>query len=224
MLNSSFFDIVNFWNLIIAGIVAYLLGSIPTSVWIGRAFYGKDVRDYGSKNAGATNTYRVLGRGPALAVLLIDVLKGFLAVEFVTYIYDFESLNHFETSLMIISGMMAVAGHVYPIFAGFKGGKGVATALGMVLSMNPEIALCSFAVFLLIFLPTGYVSLGSMLAALSFPLFMVFRLFGPESTTLIAFGFLMFAFEVFTHRANVRRLIAGTESKILFRNRKSQSS
>lgn len=219
---SQFFASVPLYNLLLSLLLGYMLGSIPTAVWLGKWFFGKDVREFGSKNAGATNTYRVLGKNAALAVLLIDVLKGFAAVSLVPSLYQTTSFGLYGTLLMILSGIAAVTGHVYPVFAQFKGGKGVATALGMVLALNPQVAGLSLLVFLLFFIPTGYVSLGSMMAALSFPLFMVFKVFGPESGVLIGFGFCLFVFEVYTHRANVKRLMAGTENKIRFGAKKDK--
>jgi glycerol-3-phosphate acyltransferase PlsY len=207
-------------EVLVALSLAYLLGSIPSAVWIGKLFFKIDVREQGSKNAGATNTFRVLGKGAGLSVLIIDVLKGFAAVFLVPFIYGHEALVHNLSLLQITSGLAAVAGHVFPIFAQFKGGKGVATSLGMVLAIHPEAALCSIGVFLLVFVPTGYVSLGSMSAALAFPIFILSRLFGAPDMTLVVFGFCMSVFEVYTHRANVKRLLAGNENKTYLMKRR----
>jgi len=211
---------VDILHVVLALTSAYLLGSIPAAVWIGKLFFNTDVREHGSKNAGATNTFRTLGKGAGLSVLLFDVIKGFLAVAILPLFYTNTELSNNGALLQIASGLIAVAGHVYPVFAQFKGGKGVATSLGMVLAIHPSAALCSIGIFLMVFLPSGYVSLGSMTAALAFPIFILSRLFGQPDITLVIFGFCMFIFEVYTHRANIKRLLAGNENKIILIKRR----
>lgn len=195
-------------------LLAYLLGSTPTAVWYGLAYFDVDVRQHGSGNAGATNTFRVLGKRAGTAVMLIDVLKGWTATSlalilFYLQVIDLQSVIVYK----ILFGMIAVVGHIFPIFAHFKGGKGVATLLGMLLSLHPEAALLCIAVFLLVMITFRYVSLASMLAALAFPLSMIFKLFGSESPLTIIFGFVFFLVIVVTHQKNIGRLLKGTESR-----------
>lgn len=196
-------------------IVAYLLGSIPSSVWIGRIFYGVDVRRHGSRNAGATNTLRVLGRRAALPVFIIDAGKGYAAVmlSFLSALVPFS-----EQFIYLRIGLIAavILGHIFPLFAGFRGGKGVATISGCLIAMAPIPLACSFAVFIIIFLWTHYVSLGSIVGGVLFPLFVYlkFVIWGePISPTLIGFGIIVAAMLLFTHRKNFKRLKDGTESK-----------
>ncbi len=191
-----------------------MLGSVPAAVWTGRLFFKKDVREHGSGNAGATNTFRVLGKPAGTFVLLFDAGKGYLAAAladqlFLRSIIGAESLTTFR----ILLGLAAVLGHIYPVFAGFRGGKGVATLLGMVLCVHPQAALSSVGVFLLVFLSTGYVSLGSLLAASAFPLVLLTVFKAPNQEVLIAFGACMFVWLVFTHRANIKRLREGKENR-----------
>jgi glycerol-3-phosphate acyltransferase PlsY len=215
-------ELINFWNVILMLASGYVLGSIPSSVWIGRALHDIDVREHGSLNAGATNTFRVLGKGVGTAVLTLDILKGFFAVYFGKFILDSTTYQVNPNLWLILAGIMAVIGHLYPVFAGFRGGKGVATSLGMVLCIHPEAALCALAVFVLIFISTGYVSAGSIIASLSFPVFLLIKLFGPESPILIIFGFMMFILVVYTHRKNVVRLLNGNENRFYILRKKPQ--
>jgi len=187
---------------------------------VGNAFYNIDVRDHGSLNAGATNTFRVLGKGIGSLVLILDIAKGFFAVYLVHSILDPITWAVNPNLWLILAGIAAVIGHLYPIFAGFRGGKGVATSLGMVLCIHPEAALCALAVFLIIFISTGYVSAGSIIASLSFPVFLLIKLFGPESPILIVFGFMMFLLVVYTHRKNVKRLLSGNENRFYILRKK----
>lgn len=193
-------------------IAAYLLGSIPSAVWIGKRFYGIDVREHGSKNAGATNTLRVLGRKAALPVFIIDFLKGFAAVSlsnFIVLIPDSDEMYNLKIALVSV----AVLGHIFPIFAKFKGGKGVATLTGAILAVYPPAILLSIAIFIVLLAITHYVSLSSMIGGISFPITSYF-LFGQTSTPLLIFGCVVAILLVVTHRKNIKRLIAGEESKI----------
>ena len=151
------------------GLLAYLLGSIPTAVWVGKAKYGVDVREHGSMNAGATNTFRVLGKKPGIVVLLIDIIKGFVAVSvpLVASWYWVYSANW--VNVQITCSLAVVIGHVFPMFADFKGGKGVATSLGIIIGLHPPAAGICLAVFLIVFMASKYVSLGAMTAACCFP-------------------------------------------------------
>ena len=192
----------------IALLVSYLYGSIPTAIWIGKAFYGIDVREYGSGNAGATNTFRILGKKAGIPVLLIDILKGFLAVYLPVLVHfgtqtilDGELIN-----IQILAAITAVLGHVFPIFAGFKGGKGVATSLGIIIGSHPPTALVCLTLFLIVFLTTKFVSFGAICSSIAFPIVLVF-IFKTTDFSLILFSiFLSFAV-IFAHRKNITRLI-----------------
>jgi len=197
----------------LAAIPAYFLGSIPTAVWIGKAKYGVDVRELGSKNAGATNTFRILGKKAGKVVLLIDVLKGMLAVMLPFFILPY----HFEapelTHVQLLATFLAVLGHVFPIFAGFRGGKGVATSLGVVIGLQPIAALICLGVFLVVFMISNYVSLGSICASVCFALLLWFG-FEIRTIALPIFGTILAAIVIFAHRKNIIRLLHGEESKM----------
>lgn len=201
-------------------VLGYLLGSIPTAVWIGRRFHGVDVREHGSHNAGATNTIRVLGLPTGLAVFVLDVLKGFAAVKLALLA---TWLPHGGDSFILLSialGVMAFLGHLFPVFAGFRGGKGVATLCGVVLALHVWPALCALGVFSFVLLITRYVSLGSMLAGLSYPLWLYF-VFGERRLPMLIFGVSAALLLLFTHRSNIKRLVRGEESKFAPRHRGS---
>jgi glycerol-3-phosphate acyltransferase PlsY len=190
---------------------AYLVGSIPSAVWIGKYFYKIDVREYGSGNAGATNTFRVLGKKPGIVVLSIDVLKGFAAV----------MLAHFSKSqigstnyinLQLVLGIASLVGHIFPLFASFRGGKGIATLLGIVLAVHPMAAGISICIFITVLLISSYVSLSSMAAAVSFP-FIVIYVFHCSVPSLIIFSVLIAVMVLLTHQKNIERLFRKEESK-----------
>lgn len=199
-------------------IIAYLLGSIPSAVWIGRRFYGVDVREHGSKNAGATNTLRVLGTRAALPVFLIDVVKGLLAVSlacFSPYFADSNPLFNLKIALFVA----VVLGHIFPIFAKFDGGKGVATMAGAMIALYPPATLLCLLTFIVVFAIWKYVSLSSIIAGLMLPIYVVF-VFGQHSVNLIVFCCVVSLALLFTHRNNIKRLLSGTESKtIIFKKR-----
>ena len=206
--------------LMIFGIIlAYLLGSIPTAVWVGKTFYGVDVRTKGSGNAGATNTIRVLGVKAGVPVLLVDVFKGWLAV----FLVGFFIADSFTESqfifIRIIAAAAVVLGHVFPLFAGFRGGKGIATLLGVGIALYPAAVLVVVAIFVTMLIITKYVSLSSIIASISFP-FLVIFLFNPGSLALIILSVFVGIFVPITHRKNIRRLINGTESKFSVKNKK----
>ncbi len=201
--------------LILCCILAYLLGSIPTAYWYGTGFYGIDIRQHGSKNAGATNTFRVLGKNAGIVVLLIDVLKGWVATSLALGLYYLHQISASQMEdWKLIFGILAVVGHLFPVFSHFKGGKGVATLCGMLISINLQVALSCMGVFLLAFLIFHFVSLSSMLAALTFPVMMLFEVFGREKTATIIFAVAIFLLVVFMHRKNIKRILAGQESKM----------
>lgn len=198
---------------LIFGILAYLIGSIPTAVWIGKSKYGVDVREHGSKNAGATNTFRVLGKKPGIVVLSIDILKGVIAV-LLPFILLGNSIDS-ETmiQLKITSALFAVVGHVFPLYAGFKGGKGVATSLGVIIGVHPLAALICLGIFLIIFITFKFVSLGAICAAISFPLVIHF-VFHEDSVWLTVFSITLSVAVIFAHKKNIGRLLKGEESKM----------
>jgi len=195
------------------GTLAYVLGSIPTAVWVGKAKYGVDVREHGSKNAGATNTFRVLGKKPGVVVLSIDILKGFTAV-FMPFLFGVgvwasEELIHVQ----LICALAAVIGHVLPIFAGFRGGKGVATSLGVIIGVHPSAAGICLAIFLIVFIVSNYVSLGAIIAAVAFPLLLVL-LFKVTSIWLMIFSGVLSLAVIYAHKKNINRLLKGEENKM----------
>ena len=196
--------------------VAYILGSIPTAVWVGTIFYKKDVREYGSGNAGATNTFRVLGAKAGIPVLLIDVLKGFLAVYLANFFTNLSVETVDMVNFQLTLGIAALIGHIFPIFAGFRGGKGIATLLGFMIGIEPQGAGIAMAVFLIIFLITRIVSISSMLASIAFPL-IVFFYIKTEIISLQLFSIFIAILVIVTHKNNIARLIKGEESRISFK-------
>lgn len=200
---------------------AYLLGSISTAVWASRLFHGIDIREHGSGNAGATNVIRVLGWKTGIPVLLVDVAKGWLAASLpVAFNLDAGGSSGM-INLQILCGIAAITGHVYPVFAGFRGGKGVGTTVGVLLALNPLLTLLCLGFFIAVLLITGYVSVSSMSFGIAFPLFL-FTLFGTPSVIFKIFSVIMAIALIFTHRSNIRRLMKGEESKFIRRKNKSQ--
>jgi glycerol-3-phosphate acyltransferase PlsY len=193
-------------------ISAYLIGSIPTSVWVGKAFFKLDVRDHGSGNAGATNTIRVLGWKAGLPVFIFDVFKGWMAVMLAVFFVSDQFGSDQLVYLKIALAAAVVLGHVFPVFAGFRGGKGVATLLGVGIALYPIAVWVVLAIFIAILLTTGYVSLGSITGAILFPVLEIF-LFKQENVWLIGLSILVAIFIPFTHRKNIKRLLKGEESK-----------
>ncbi len=193
-------------------IAAYLLGSIPSAVWIGRRYYGVDVREHGSKNAGATNTLRVLGKRAALPVFAIDIAKGYVAVT-LSQISSYDGGTPEMIGLKIALLAAAVLGHIFPIFAGFKGGKGVATLAGGVLAVHPAAVMLCLITFILMLVFTHYVSLSSMTAGVAFPIYLV-AVYHERSVPMIVLGCVIAVLLLFTHRKNIKRLLNGTESKV----------
>ena len=190
-------------------IFAYLAGSVPTAVWYGKIFHGIDVRQHGSGNAGATNSLRTLGKKAGIIVLIVDFLKGFLAVKAA-------SLLSTETHsiLPLIMGLAVIIGHIFPIFAQFRGGKGVATAMGVLVATFPWAALGCVLTFMVVVFITKYVSLASLLGALAFPIQLIFNLWNDNADKYaIGFASVIFVILLIMHRENIQRLIQGTESK-----------
>ena len=189
----------------------YLLGSIPTAVCIGKFFYKIDVREYGSGNAGATNTFRVLGKKAGIPVLLIDVLKGFLAVS-LAYFSPYTVGGNQFINLELVLGIASLVGHIFPLFASFRGGKGIATLLGIVLGVHLYGALICMAIFIVILIISGYVSLGSMISAICFPIIVII-VFQTTVPSLIIFSILIAIMVLITHQKNIERLLRREESK-----------
>jgi len=194
-------------------LVAYILGSIPTAVWVGKKFYNKDIRDFGSGNAGATNTFRVLGKKAGIPVLIFDVLKGWFSVYVLSHSLGVDTLTNSFMNIQIGLGIAAVVGHIYPIFAKFKGGKGVATTLGVVIALDPISAFSCMAVFVVVLLVSRIVSVSSMIAAITFPIFVIF-VYNSSYISLIVFSIIMSALIIITHKKNIIRLMNGEESKV----------
>lgn len=209
----------------IALVVAYLFGSIPSAVWIGKRFWGIDVREHGSHNAGSTNVLRVLGRKAALPVFLLDILKGFLAVSVMGLLPLVAEVD--ENSLMtlkIVAVFVAVLGHIFPIFAGFKGGKGVATLVGSIAALSPIVVLLCFTLWFITLAISHYVSLSSMVAGVLFPVIVLLLPSTREETPLIVFSAVTAVLLIITHRKNIGRLLSGTESKIYLKRPKEEAS
>ena len=200
---------------IILILLAYLLGSIPTAVWVGKWFHKKDVRNFGSGNAGATNTIRVFGWKTGVPVLVFDVFKGWLAVHLALLsTYYIPKSDDFITFQLFLGGV-AVLGHIFPIFAQFRGGKGVATMLGIVLALSPVSSGVSLGVFLITILLTKYVSPSSIMAGFSFP-FAVILIFQITTPSLVIFSLVVAVMLLLTHQKNIERLLRKEESKLLF--------
>ena len=200
-------------------ILAYLIGSVPTAVWVSNKVYGIDIREHGSGNAGATNTFRVLGSKAGAVVMMVDMLKGFLAVKLsILSVYAWGSEPF--VNLQVVLGLAAVLGHIFPIWADFRGGKGIATLFGMILGIQPLVAVSLVGVFLLMLFLTRYVSLSSISASIAFPLLILFIFREPELSYRV-FAIATACLVVLTHHKNINRLINGNESKVpLFRKRK----
>lgn len=216
--------VITYYCIVTLFIIAYLLGSIPSAVWIGKRYYGVDVREHGSKNAGTTNVLRVLGTRAAIPVFAIDFLKGFVAVSIFSLLkYDTGIPSQaWIVNMKILAVFVAVLGHIFPIFANFRGGKGVATVLGAVTGIQPNIALLCFAVWFVVLAVWNYVSLASIVAGCSFPVFVsifsgsIYARHGLSHTSIsfLVFSFVVAIALVWTHRKNVGRLLDGTESRI----------
>lgn len=206
---------MNILAVAIAAGLAYLLGSIPTAVWFGKAFYSTDVREHGSGNPGATNTFRVLGKRAGIIVMLADIAKGMIATSIAIVLLN---MGYIEESWLVtvklVMGIIAVTGHIFSLFINFKGGKGVATLLGMMVAVQYEVALVCIVVFLITLLLSKYVSLASIIGTLTFPsLLVLVPRFKSNEPLLIIFAFFVFIVIVWTHHKNIRRIIEGEENK-----------
>ncbi|HEY5325995.1 MAG TPA: glycerol-3-phosphate 1-O-acyltransferase PlsY [Mucilaginibacter sp.] len=205
-------------------ILAYLCGSIPTAVWIGQAFYGIDVREYGSGNAGATNTFRVLGKKAGIPVMLFDILKGWTATNLAYFIGvsttgAYHSIAY--TNYALALGIAAVMGHLFPVFAGFRGGKGIATLFGMILAVNLPAALLCVIVFVIVLLISRYVSLSSITAGFTYLIGVTFFYNKYTNNLVVIFGMCICLLIMVTHQKNIERLLKGKESKVNLFKRKN---
>jgi glycerol-3-phosphate acyltransferase PlsY len=200
-------------HIIAAGLTAYLLGSIPSAVWAGRLFHGIDVREHGSGNAGATNVIRVLGWKTGAPVLIFDMAKGFLAAILPKLFHLAPEESAMLVNLQIFTGLMAIIGHIFPVFAGFRGGKGVATMFGILLAIHPPVTLLCLGVFLIFFLSTGIVSIGSIAAGIAFPVILL-TFFNTPSIFFRIFSVLVAFALIVTHRKNIQRLLKGEEKRL----------
>jgi glycerol-3-phosphate acyltransferase PlsY len=201
---------------IVAVVLAYLAGSIPSAVWAGKVFHGIDVREHGSGNAGATNTVRVLGWKTGIPVLVFDLFKGWLAAMLPRFLDVAPADPETLMALQIVCGLASILGHVFPIFAGFRGGKGVATTFGVLLALHPLLTLTCAGIFLVVLLASGYVSLGSMIAVAMFPVLLV-TLFGSPSVWLTVFSIVVAAAVIVNHAKNIKRLLRGEEKRFIRR-------
>ena len=195
-----------------------MIGAFPSAVWLGRIFYSTDVREYGSGNAGATNTFRVLGAKAGTPVLLLDILKGWISVNLFYFVTDNQLIpeeSSFELKLAF--GIAAVTGHLFPLYTGFRGGKGIATMLGFMIGIYWQAALLSVLVFAIIFLISRYVSLSSIIASLAFPIIVILILgMNNTNTSLIIFSIFVPILSLITHQKNIERLIRREENKAKF--------
>jgi len=199
---------------VLALILSYLVGSIPSAVWAGRLFHGIDIREHGSGNAGATNTIRVLGWKTGVPVLVFDLAKGWLAASLPVFLNAAPPGSQQMTALQITCGMAAIIGHVFPVFAGFRGGKGVATTFGVLLALYPLLTFSCAGIFLVVLLISNYVSLSSMAAGIMFPVLLM-TVFHTPSLLLKIFSVVIAIALVVTHRKNIGRLVRGEEKKFI---------
>lgn len=206
-------------NLFLLIVAAYLIGSIPTAYWIGKAFFNIDIREHGSKNMGASNTFRVMGPVWGIIVLIIDLGKGMAAVQLALLVHSTDWLGTEKSFWQLLFGLVAVGGHVFPVFAGLRGGKGVATLFGLVLAIQPWIALISIGVFIIVVFLTRYISLGSIIAVIVF-MACVWFAYKESNVYMRWFSIIAAALVIFMHRSNLLRLLKGSENKFNWRKKK----
>ena len=207
-------------NNVIAVLLAYFIGSIPSAIWISKWFFGVDVRDYGSNNAGATNTFRVIGRVAGFTVLFFDILKGWISVKILTSLILYEANSSEFINMQLVVGITAVLGHVFPIYEKFQGGKGVSTLMGIILAINFSAAIGCVVIFLMIFIFTSYVSLGAIVAAIFFPIITIF-IIRVESISVIYFSIFISILVILTHKPNIYRLLNKDENKMKIKLKKN---
>ena len=197
-------------------ILSYLTGAFPSAVLIGKIFFKTDVREFGSGNAGATNTFRVLGKKAGIPVLILDIFKGWLAVNYIFFISSLSNNLDLVFEQQLVFGIAAVIGHLFPIYTGFRGGKGIATLLGLLVGIQPAAALLSSLVFIIVFFISKYVSLSSIFAAIAFPIIIYF-LSDSTDVSLIIFSIFVPLLALITHQKNIERLLKGEEVKVKFK-------
>ena len=204
---------------ILALLAAYIMGSIPSAVWIGRIFYGIDVREYGSGNAGATNTFRVLGKKAGIPVLIIDIMKGYGAVQLAVLIGSYFPGTQQFVNFKLTLGVAALMGHIFPCLAGFRGGKGIATLLGILSGVHPKAAMLCAIIFSATLFISNYISLSSMVSALAFPIIIMF-VYNETVPSMNIFSMFVTVLVLITHQKNIERLFRGEESKVNFLKRR----
>ena len=212
---------MNVSDIIIVSVLAYFLGSIPSAVWIGKMFHNIDVREHGSGNAGATNVIRVLGWKTGIPVMIIDLVKGWTAAMLPHFFHLAATDSALLTNLQILTGVIAITGHIFPVFAGFRGGKGVATVFGVLFAIQPLLTICCLGVFLTVVLITGIVSVSSMSAGIAFPV-LLFLFFDTPSLIFKIFSVIVAMALLITHRKNIGRLLRGEESRLIKLRRKNE--
>lgn len=213
-------------NEVLLIVLAYLIGSIPSALWVSKFFFNIDIREYGSGNAGATNTYRVLGSKWGTFVMIADMLKAIVAVKLVFFLPASFASDIYLVNMQLGLGLAAVLGHIFPIWADFRGGKGVASLFGMVLGIQPNVALCCVGVFILVLYLTRWVSLSAILASIAFPVFILVIFNEPEKLYRV-FAITVAMLVLLTHQKNIGRLLKGNESKVPIlkhRDRRSKNS
>jgi len=196
-------------------ILSYLIGSFSSAVWFGKWFFKTDVREFGSKNAGATNTFRVLGYKAGIPVFIADILKAFIAVQLANLVPDLVSGSESFYQVKILFGISAILGHIFPLYTGFRGGKGVASMLGVVLAIHPASAGIALGVFAIVFSISRIVSISSLTTAFTFP-FIIYILEKADSLTLTVFSIVASVLIVITHLKNIKRLLKGEEKRLTF--------
>ena len=196
-------------------LLAYLTGAFPSAVWVGKTFYKIDVREFGSGNAGATNTFRVLGKKAGIPVLIMDIFKGWLSVNYISFLTNIPESAEAVFEIKLAFGIAAVIGHLFPIYTGFRGGKGIATLLGLLIGLHAVAALYSIFVFIIVFVTSKYVSLGSIIASIAFPI-LVILILGSTNVSLNLFAFFVPILSLITHQKNIERLLRGEETKVKF--------
>jgi glycerol-3-phosphate acyltransferase PlsY len=196
-------------------LLAYLMGAFPSAVWVGKTFYKIDVREFGSGNAGATNTFRVLGKKAGIPVLIMDIFKGWLSVNYISFLTNIPESAEAVFEIKLAFGIAAVIGHLFPIYTGFRGGKGIATLLGLLIGLHAVAALYSILVFVIVFFTSKYVSLGSIIASIAFPI-LVILILGSTNVSLNLFAFFVPILSLITHQKNIERLLRGEETKVKF--------
>lgn len=196
-------------------LLAYLTGAFPSAVWVGKTFYKIDVREFGSGNAGATNTFRVLGKKAGIPVLIMDIFKGWLSVNYISFLTNIPESAEAVFEIKLAFGIAAVIGHLFPIYTGFRGGKGIATLLGLLIGLHAVAALYSILVFVIVLFTSKYVSLGSIIASIAFPI-LVILILGSTNVSLNLFAFFVPILSLITHQKNIERLLRGEETKVKF--------